>query len=431
MNRKRVNVWGIKLKKKILLMTIGFYLLFIVLLYFYLFGIESGALPAELRGSPADPTTFLTEQEMNLSEEYSRIRDFLFFLEIPYEWILYLIFLLFGFGNKIENWGTKFTKTRILQNILYSFCLNLLVSIAFLPIRYLRYYLSKSYGISTQSITSWLRDWLIDFVINFGLVFLFVYLLQWLVKRSPIKWWLRAWFLMIPLAFFFMYIQPVVIDPLYNDFYPIQNKDLEAKILDLASQAGIPAEHVYEVNMSEKTNSLNAYVTGVGSNSRIVLWDTTLNTLNDEEILFIMAHEMAHYKEKHIYIGIAGYLLLSLAGLFLGAKIWEWARKKYSQVLQINDIGGLTSIVLLIFIMTILLSIANPFVNAVSRYQEMRADRYAIELTNDVDAATLTFQQLTKAGLSQVNPPLLVKWFRYGHPTMLERIVFVEEYRNE
>ncbi len=74
--------------------------------------------------------------------------------------------------------------------------------------------------------------------------------------------------------------------------------------------ANIPAEHVYEVDMSTKTNSLNAYVNGIGSNSRIVLWDTTLERLSDEEILFIMAHEMGHYVEKHIYIGIAGYILL-------------------------------------------------------------------------------------------------------------------------
>lgn len=99
-----------------------------------------------------------------------------------------------------------------------------------------------------------------------------------------------------------MYIQPVVIDPLYNEFYPLKDKELEAKILSLADQADIPSEHVFEVNMSEKTNALNAYVTGIGENSRIVLWDTTLNSLTDEEILFIMAHEMGHYVEKHIYI---------------------------------------------------------------------------------------------------------------------------------
>ncbi|WP_249712589.1 M48 family metalloprotease, partial [Bacillus cereus] len=110
---------------------------------------------------------------------------------------------------------------------------------------------------------------------------------------------LYAWLLTIPFTIFVMIIQPVVIDPLYNDFYPLKNKELETKILSIAEQANIPAEHVYEVNMAQKTNSLNAYVTGIGSNSRIVLWDTTLNRLTDNEILVIMAHEMGHYEEKH------------------------------------------------------------------------------------------------------------------------------------
>ena len=87
--------------------------------------------------------------------------------------------------------------------------------------------------------------------------------------------------------------------------------------------------------MAEKTNALNAYVTGIGSNSRIVLWDTTLNRLTDNEILFIMAHEMGHYVEKHIYFGIAGYLLLILIGLWLTAKIMRRLISRYGQVLKL------------------------------------------------------------------------------------------------
>lgn len=94
--------------------------------------------------------------------------------------------------------------------------------------------------------------------------------------------------------------------------------------MKLADQADIPANHVYEVNMSEKTNALNAYVTGIGANKRIVLWDTTLNKLDEPEILFIMAHEMGHYVMKHVYIGLAGYLLLSLAGLYAVDRLYKW-----------------------------------------------------------------------------------------------------------
>lgn len=273
-----------------------------------------------------------------------------------------------------------------------------------------------------------MKDELIDFWLSFGTMFIIVTVVYWLMKKSKKRWWLYAWGLSVPFTLFIMFLQPVVIDPLYNDFYPLKDKQLEAKILELASKANIPAEHVFEVNMAEKTNSLNAYVTGIGSNSRIVLWDTTLNRLSDDQILFIMAHEMAHYVEKHLYIGIAGYLLLSLVGLYITARLMEWIVNKWGEALKIPAVNDIRSFPLFLMILSMLMFASSPISNFVSRYQESRADHYAIEMTKNTEAGITTFQELSRAGLSQVNPPLLVKIFRYGHPTMLERISTIEEY---
>jgi STE24 endopeptidase len=203
---------------------------------------------------------------------------------------------------------------------------------------------------------------------------------------------------------------------------------LESKILSLADKAHIPANHVYEVDMSEKTHALNAYVTGVGSHSRIVLWDTTLQKLNDNEILFIMAHEMCHYVEKHIYFGIAGYLLLAFVGFWITAKWMARWIDRHGQKLHIQSISQLRTLPLFLLIISILVFASSPISTLASRYEETRADRYAIEMTKNKEAAIESFQELTKSGLSQVNPPLLVKIFRYTHPTMLERIHMVETY---
>jgi STE24 endopeptidase len=208
----------------------------------------------------------------------------------------------------------------------------------------------------------------------------------------------------------------------------LKDKKLEAKILALASEANIPAEHVFEVNMSEKTNALNAYVTGIGSHARIVLWDTTLQRLNEDEVLFIMAHEMGHYVMKHIYWGLAGYIVLALFGLWLVSKLIRWCLGRWGRYIGIRRLSDIASFPLLLLLVSLLNFAASPLVNTVSRYEEHAADKYAIELTKNTDAAISSFQKLTKAGLSEVNPPLLVKLFRYTHPTMLERIVFLEEY---
>ena len=414
--------------RKIGLYGILAYVVYGLFFYWYLFYFADSSLQFEYEGSKADPATFLNGRELMLTEEYSKIRNILFFLSTPFEWLFYLFILLLGFGNAFKKWAENSSKFKFVRTAIYLFWLSLFAFIATTPLNYISYSLSKSYNISTQSFSSWMKDELIDFWINFGMMIIIVAVLYWLINKSRKRWWLYAWLLSVPFTLFMMFLQPVVIDPLYNDFYPLKNKELETKILNLADKAGIPAEHVFEVNMAEKTNALNAYVNGIGSNSRIVLWDTTLNRLSDDQILFIMAHEMAHYVEKHIYFGIAGYLLLSLVGLYLTAKLMEYVIGKWGNALRIPAVNDIRSLPLFLMILSMLLFISSPLSNFVSRYQESRADHYAIEMTQNTEAAIGTFQELTRAGLSQVNPPLLVKIFRYGHPTMLERISMLEDY---
>lgn len=407
------------------------YIIYSLFFYWYLFYFADSSLPFEYQGTRADPESFLKSKEHMLSEEYSQIRNLLFFLSTPLEWLIYLFILVGGISRAFTKWADQTSKFKVLRNAIYVLWLSFFTFIAVFPLSYFSYYLSKMYNISTQSFPSWMKDELIDFWVNFATMFIIVTVVYWLINRSKKRWWLYAWLLSVPFTLFMMFVQPVLIDPLYNDFYPLKDKELETKILELASQADIPAEHVFEVNMAEKTNALNAYVTGIGSNSRIVLWDTTLNKLSEEQILFIMAHEMAHYVEKHLYIGIGGYLLLSLVGLYLAAKLMDYIVNRWGSALKISAVNHLSSFPLFLMILSVLLFVSSPFSNLVSRYQESRADRYAIEMTDNTNAGIETFQELTRAGLSQVNPPFLVKIFRYGHPTMLERITMIEEYELE
>ncbi|MGE6260975.1 M48 family metallopeptidase [Heyndrickxia sporothermodurans] len=407
------------------------YLLFGLAVYVYLFFLADSTVPEHLKGTSVDPATFLNSRELMLSEEYSKIRNLLFFISTPYEWLFYFLILIFGISKGFEKWAKTTSRYHLLQTGIYLFLLSILSFVVTFPLSYISYRFSKTYNISNQTFTFWMKDEVIDFWVNFIEMYIIVAVLYWLMKHFKKRWWLPAWLLSIPFMIFMMFIQPVVIDPLYNDFYPLKNKELETKILALADKANIPAEHVYEVNMSEKTNSLNAYVTGIGSNARIVLWDTTLERLNQKEILFIMAHEMGHYVEKHIYFGIAGYIILTGIGLWITARMMNWIVEKKGEDLKVTGVSNLSSLPLFLLITSMLLFAISPITNWISRYEEMRADRYGMEMTHDKKAAVQTFQDLTKSGLSQVDPPFLVKIFRYDHPTMLERIMMVEKFKNE
>ncbi|MFC0274579.1 M48 family metallopeptidase [Metabacillus herbersteinensis] len=413
--------------RKWLTASVLVYFLYGLFMYWYLFVMSGSGVPESYAGSSADPQTFMTGRELILSEDYSKIKNFLYFVTVPFEWFIFFIILLTGLSYKMQSWSNATSKFSAVKTSVYLFWLSLLVTVVALPVEWLGYKISVSYHITTQAFPSWMKDQVIDFWVNYLMMILIVVVLLWLIRKYEKKWWLYAWFLSIPFSFFLMFVQPVLIDPLYNDFYPLKNQQLEEKILALADEANIPAKHVYEVNMSEKTNALNAYVTGVGSNSRIVLWDTTLNRLSDNEILFIMAHEMGHYVMKHIYVGVAGYLLLSLGGLYLTHRLMKLIIGRWGTLLKIKSIKDLTALPLFLMLIGILTFASSPLTNTVSRYQEKSADMYAIEMTGDHEAAVTTFQELAKAGLSQVNPPTLVKIFRYGHPTLFERINYLED----
>jgi STE24 endopeptidase len=404
------------------------YCLYGLFFYWYLFHFAHTKLPFEYQGTQADPATFLNGRELVLSEDYAKIKNLLFFLSTPFEWLFYFLILLFGFSKAFKKWADNSAKYRILQMAIYLIWLSLFAFIATFPFNYISYSLSKSYHISTQSFSAWMKDELIDFWINYATWLIIIPVVYWLMRKSKKRWWLYAWLLSIPFTIFVMFLQPVVIDPLYNDFYQLKDKQLETKILAMADKAHIPAKHVFEVNKSEETNAMNAYVTGIGSNARIVLWDTTLNKLTDKEILFIMAHEMCHYVEKHIYIGIALYLILSLFGLYLVDKIMNWTVSRFGRELKIHNAKDIRSVPLFFLILSVLMFAVSPLTNTISRYEEARADHYAIQMTKNPESAITAFQKLTKSSLSQVNPPLLVKIFRYDHPTMLERISMLEEY---
>lgn len=412
--------------RKWLTASVLLYFLYGLFIYWYLFYLTDNTVPSVYEGTAVDPNTFMNERELILTEDYSKIKNLLFFIGVPLEWFIFFIVLSIGLSKKFQQWAEAASKFSIVQTALYFFWLSLLVTVLSLPFEWIGYKISTDYGISTQSFPSWIRDEVTDFLVNYVLMSVIVIVLYWLIRKFEKRWWLYAWILSIPFTLFLMFIQPVVIDPLYNDFYPLKDKELEEKILDLADEANIPAEHVYEVNMSEKTNALNAYVTGIGSNSRIVLWDTTLTKLEDDEILFIMAHEMGHYVMKHIYFGIGGYLFLSLIGLFLISRLMKRIIDKWGKQLKITNMRDLSSLPLFLMLLGMLSFAASPFSNMVSRYQEKKADMYAIEMTEDNEAAVKTFQDLSKHSLSEVNPPWMVKFFRYGHPTLMERILYLQ-----
>ena len=402
--------------KKTLAIFIIAYAVYGICVWYYLFHFTSTGIPLEYVGTAADPATFMSADQLQMSTTFARIRHLLFFLSTPFEWLAILFFIFSGLSDHFEDVVKTRISARWLQTVVYYLMFALFSFLVMLPFRFISYQLARFYGTSVMSLSHWLRNRGIDFIVDFILMIAIIQTVLFLMRNFRRTWWRAAWFVFIPFAFFIMLIQPILIDPLYNDFRPIQNPQLETRILNMAEDAGISARSVFEVKMSDRTNTINGYVTGVGPTARIVLWDTATMQLSEDEIMFLMAHEIAHYVNRDVYIGIFIAIVFAFGGMYI----------VYRVVDNMED-QRLNRIPAAILTVSMLLFAVSPVSNFISRRIEVRADEFALETTQDADAGISLFQTLSATSLNEVHPPRLVRIFRSMHPSIFERIVVLME----
>ena len=201
-----------------------------------------------------------------------------------------------------------------------------------LPLSFYQGYLRlHAYGLSNQTLGKWFGDKLIGLAVAMAVGFALSWVPYLLMARSPRRWWLYTGLLSVPFLFATMMVEPIWIDPLFNEFGPMKNQELERSILALAERAGINGSRVFEVEKSVDTNAVNAYVTGVLSTKRIVLWDTLLAKLDEPEVLAVMGHEMGHYVLGHVVRSILLGSLVVLAGLYFVDRAGRWLIARFSR----------------------------------------------------------------------------------------------------
>ena len=291
--------------------------------------------------------------------------------------------------------------------------------------------LEHRFGFSNQTLAAWGGDQLKGLafqVLAVGVVPLLA--LAWrAVETSPRRWWLWLASGTLPVACASVLLQPLVFDPLFNKFTPLHDQVLRREILALAARADVPAKHVYEVDMSARTNRINAYMSGIGASQRIVLWDTTLKGMAPDEILFVMGHEMGHYVLRHIWKGLAFASLGAFAAFWL---VWVFVNlflRAFGPGLGIHEPGDLAVLPLLIAMLSLVGWLGAPITNAISRGIEHDADVFALELTHDNDAGARSFLKLAQGNRSDPEPATWVRIVLATHPPLADRIRFALAYK--
>jgi Zn-dependent protease with chaperone function len=250
-----------------------------------------------------------------------------------------------------------------------------------------------------------------------------------ILDKSPTRWWLWLGLVSLPLIAGTALLRPILFEPIFNDFEPLKDKTLEARILDLAARADIPGRKVFEVDKSAQTKKYNAYVSGFGASQRIVLWDTTLQGLEQDEILFVMGHEMGHYVLGHVWKGILISSAISLGLFFAAGGLSSWALRRFGPRWGFTRLADIASMPLLLATINVVSFVIQGPIYAYTRGIENEADVYGLEITRDNDAAARAFLKLGAQNKSNPEPSRIVEVLLYSHPPDGRRLRLALDYK--
>jgi STE24 endopeptidase len=334
-----------------------------------------------------------------------------------------------GLSSRLRDIARRLQSRWYFAFVIYVVLFVFIYFLANLPLDYYADFLRPhNYGLSSQTFAKWLSDALVNLGVDMvgGVLFLWIPFL--LLQRTGRRWWLYTWLASIPILVFVTFVQPIWIDPLFNHFGPMQDKVLEARILRLAGRAGIDGADIYEVNKSVDTKALNAYVTGIGKTTRIVLWDTIIKELTPDEVAVTMGHEMGHYTLGHVWKFLILESLTLLVGLWMIHLCAGWMLARFGAGAGVAELGDFAALPLFILIFGLVLFVLFPPLLGVSRHFEHEADRFGIEITHDNQACATTFVKFMRHDLAYPTPSPFFEFFRASHPSVSERINFCNTY---
>jgi STE24 endopeptidase len=334
-----------------------------------------------------------------------------------------------GWSARLRTLAQRIGRKWFFTIAVYYVLFALITFLVMLPLDYYAGFVRQhAYGMSNQSLVKWAEDTLKQLGLNLLVGSLLLWIPYAILARAPRRWWLYMGLLVPPLLLLVMLILPVWIDPLFNRFGPIKDPRLEAKIVALARRAGIEHGRIFEVDKSVDTNAENAYVTGLFGTQRIVLWDTLLARFDEQELMFVLGHEMGHYVMHHVLRSILAGSTAVLLGLYLVHRLAGPLVRRFSHRLGFTELADVASLPLLVMLLSLVSLGVRPLVLAYSRYQEHQADAFGLALTGDPQAAARALVKLQQDNLGNPRPgPLYMTW-RATHPSLGQRIDFVNDW---
>ena len=338
-------------------------------------------------------------------------------------WLTFVITIVFiasgGFGI-LDNFVRQLTGHYILQGLAFFGIIGIVSEIISLPFSYYgTFVIEEKFGFNKMNLQTFILDKIKSLLLSVVIGGAIISALMWLHKTLGDNFWFYAWLLMTTITIFFATFYTSIFVPLFNKLTPLENGSLREKIEAFATKVGFPLTNIFVIDGSKRSTKANAYFSGFGPKKTIVLFDTLLKEQTEDELVAILAHEIGHYKKKHviwsmlisvIHMGI----LLYVAGLFIN-------NKTLAEALGATEPSFYIGIIAFSFLYSPISTVLGIAMNMFSRKNEFEADKYA---KDQYSAAPLVsaLKKLSKNNLSNLNPHPKYVFVHYSHPPLKERI---------
>ncbi len=360
-------------------------------------------------------------------------------------WGLAVLWFLLSsrWAARMSAWTERLLRRRWMQGLLFFAVFLVVTTLTSLPLDLIGHVVSRHYGISVQGWASWFGDLAKALGLSVLLGAPILLLFNWIVRVSPRRFWVWTWLISLPLIVISVFAAPLL-DPIFNKFEPLAKTHpaLVAKLETVVARTGtrIAPDRMFLMRASEKSNGLNAYVTGVGATKRFVMWDTATDRLPDDEVLFIFGHESGHYVLNHIPKGIAVGAVALFFVFWACAGIAGWLARRFGARWQLggieagqNAFASRQGFLVLLFVLSAAGLVLQPASNTYSRRIEHEADIYGQEAIHGIVAdpqktAVSAFNHMGEAWLEDPNPSPLVEFWEYNHPSVQTRANFAFHY---
>lgn len=331
---------------------------------------------------------------------------------------------------RFRDWAARVTSRKWLQPGLYALPYVIAGFLLTLPWTiYTRFFREQQYGLMSQDFGGWFGEQTIGLVISLIIFPLLLMAIFAVIRRAPKSWWIWGTGVIAAFLFIGLLLGPVFISPLFNDYTEMADGPLRDRIVAMAAEYDVPAEHIYVFDQSRQHKRISANVSGVGPTIRISLNDNLLERTGPEEVAAVMGHEMGHYVLGHTWRTVLILALIVALGLFIVARLAPRLIERYGERWGVRSIADPAAIPLLSLILTVYFFAATPAINSLIRINESEADRFGLNAAREPDGFAKVAMRLSE--YRKIEPGPVEEMLFFDHPSGATRVRMAMQWKAE